>query len=359
MRRRRYGYNQTYHGRRNGSAVLKTLVVLLALLLVAGVLFLLLVPKEYTDDGVRFRLPWITTEEEPGQNAPIDPSALIVADSPSPSPSPTPEPLAVTAALEVSAAAVTDGTAADLASQAGADALVVLVKDEEGDLAWQSDQELALDTMNGDAAFGQAVSQLAQDGQLRLVARVSAFRDLWASVYNRSLAITTGAGELWYDSGGMSWLSAARQEARDYLTALCLELAELGFDEILLERAGFPDQGRVSAIGTGDNYPAQGREETVTAFLQDLSQALEEAGATLSVLVSNGELTGESADSGVTAASLAGISGRVWTTAGTDPDVLIAALTAAGMEDAGERLVLTGEVPAELAWTGSTAALLS
>lgn len=66
------------------------------------------------------------------------------------------------------------------------------------------------------------------------------------------------------------------------------------------------------------------------AFLQDLSQALEEAGATLSVLVSNEELTGASADSGVTAASLAGISGRVWTTAETGPDALTAALTGAG-----------------------------
>ena len=357
MRRRRYGADQAYRGRRKGSVVLKALVVLLALLLTAGVLFLLFVPKEYTDDGVRVRLPWLT-EEEPDQEAPIDPSALIVTDSPSPSPSPTPEPLAVTAALEVSADAVTDGTAAGLAGQAGVDALVVSVKDEEGNLAWQSDQELALDTMNGDAAFNQAVSQLAQDGQLRLVARLSAFQDLWASVYDRSLAITTGSGELWYDSEGMSWLSAARQEARDYLTVLCLELAELGFDEILLEHAGFPDQGRLTAIGAGENYPAQGREDTVGAFLQDLSQALEEAGATLSVLVSNEELTGASADSGVTAASLAGISGRVWTTAETGPDALTAALTGAGMEDGADCLVLIGEVPAELAWTGSTAALL-
>lgn len=357
MRRRRYGADQTYRGRRRGSAVLKALVAVLALLLAAGVLFLLFVPKEYTDDGVRLRLPWITAEQ-PAQNDPIDPSALIVAESPSPSPSPTPEPQAAATALEVSADDVTGGTAAGLASQAGADALVVSVKDEEGNLAWRSGQELALDTMNGDPAFNQAVAQLDQDGQLWLVARISAFQDLWASVYNRNLAITTGAGALWYDSEGMSWLSAARQEARDYLTALCLELAELGFDEILLEHAGFPDQGRVTAIGTGENYPAQGREDTVAAFLRDLSGALEEAGVTLSVLVSNEELTGEAADSGVAAGTLTGISGRVWTAAEAGSDTLTAALTAAGVEDAGDRLVLTGALPAGTQWTGSTATLL-
>ena len=208
MSRRRYGVNQAYHGRRKGSGALKVLVALLAILLVAGVLFLLFVPKEYTDNGVRLRFPW-SAEEEPKPSDPIDPSALIVAESPSPSP--TPEPLTVSAALEVPADAVTNGTAKELASQAGADTLVIRVKDKEGNLAWQSDQELVQDSMNGDAAFGQAVSQLAQDGQLRLVARVSAFQDLWTSVYNRSLAVTTGAGELWYDSNGISWLSVARQ----------------------------------------------------------------------------------------------------------------------------------------------------
>lgn len=355
MRRRRYGADQTYRGRRRGSVVLKVLVAVLALLLATGVLFLLFVPKEYTDDGVRLRLPWIAAEQ-PAQNDPIDPSALIVADSPSPSP--TAEPLEATTALEVSADDVIGGSAAGLASQAGADTLVVSVKDEEGNLAWQSGQELALDTMNGDVAFNQAVVQMDQDGQLWLVARVSAFQDLWASVHNRNLAITTGTDALWYDSEGMSWLSAARQEARDYLTAFCLELAELGFDEILLEHAGFPDQGRVTAIGTGENYPAQGREDTVAAFLRDLSGALEEAGATLSVLVSNEELTGEAADSGVAAGTLTGISGRVWTAAEAGSDTLTAALTAAGVENAGDRLVLTGVLPAGTQWTGSIAALL-
>lgn len=90
MSRRRYGVNQAYHGRRKGGGALKVLVALLAILLVAGVLFLLFVPKEYTDNGVRLRFPW-SAEEEPKPSDPIDPSALVVAESPSPSP--TPEPL--------------------------------------------------------------------------------------------------------------------------------------------------------------------------------------------------------------------------------------------------------------------------
>ena len=164
--------------------------------------------------------------------------------------------------------------------------------------------------------------------------------------------------ELWYDSNGISWLSVARQEARDYLSALCLELAELGFDEILLEHAGFPDQGRVATIGAGDNYPSKGRGDAVAAFLRELSQTLEQAGCFLSVLAADEELTGETSGSGVSAKALAGISGRVWTAGEAGADALASALAGAGMERAGERLVLTGELPGDIAWTGSTAVLL-
>lgn len=72
---------------------------------------------------------------------------------------------------------------------------MIRVKDKEGNLAWQSDQELVQDSMNGDAAFGQAglPSWLRMDS-CRLVARVSAFQDLWTSVYNRSLAVHHRSG---------------------------------------------------------------------------------------------------------------------------------------------------------------------
>ena len=126
----------------------------------------------------------------------------------------------------------------------------------------------------------------------------------------------------------------------------------------MLEHAGFPDQGRVATIGAGDNYPSQGREDAVAAFLRELSQTLEQAGCFLSVLAADEELTGETSGSGVSAKALAGISGRVWTAGEAGADALASALAGAGMERAGERLVLTGELPGDIAWTGSTAVLL-
>lgn len=355
MRSRRYGANQVYRGRRRASTPLVVLIAVLAVLLIAGLAFLLFMGKyiQYTDDGVKLVLPWRQDQGEELSPFP-DVSDLIITQEPTPSPTPAADAAMQTiSALEVTAADITGGRAAELAARAGADALLVTVKDEKGVLAWWSAVPLAQNDMNGDADFGAAVSGLDTTGDLWLAARLPAFRDLWASVYNKEQALTTGSGKLWYDSGGISWLSAANEDARAYLTALCMELAELGFDEIVLERAGFPDSGKLSVIAADANYPAAGeREAAVTEFLSGLADTLAEKGVVLSVLAAEQDVTA-GGDSGLTAGAMAAL-GRVWLTGSADPSACAAALTDAGMENARSRLVLTAGTED---WSGSRAEL--
>jgi len=252
--------------------------------------------------------------------------------------------------LEVTPAALMDGSAQTLAAQAGADALVVRVKDEEGNLAWRSALELAQEDMNGQDAFSNAVRQLSHEG-VRLTARVGGFQDLWTSVYQRELAILNRNGKLWYDSAGISWISLADERARTYITSLCLELAQLGFDEILMEHAGFPDNGRVSRIPARDNYPTQGREEAVKTYLTELSGKLAEVGVTLSVQAAY--LTpDEAAPSGVTAAALADLPGRVWLPKEADISAWDAALNQAGAAAREDRIVAAEPLSEGSTWTG-------
>lgn len=349
VRSRRYGANQTYHGRRRASTPLVVLVSILAGLLAVGLVFLFLMGKyiQYTDDGVKLELPW-RQERDGGQSPVPDVSGLIITQSPESGTAPvtekTPERIA---ALEVTAAEVTAGLGAELAARAGADALVVTVKDEMGTLAWNSGVTLPQADLNGDAAFSAAVTELAGSDELWLAARMPAFRDLWASVYDRENALLTGSGKLWYDSNGISWLSAARADARAYITSLCLELAELGFDEILLEYAGFPDGGKLSVIAAGENYPAD-REAVVSEFLETLSGVLSDRGVVLSILTTEQEVAGES-DSGLSAAILAKL-GRVWLRQGSDAEICAQTLAEAGMTDQDVRLVY-GDGGAD--WPGS------
>lgn len=342
-------YSQSpYRGRRSGSSLLKVLVIFLAVLLAAVLLLYVFLGGriQYTDDGVRLNLPWM---EEPVEDEPELPevSEFIIEEEPSPIPAPPEEkPLPKVEGVEVSPAEVLAGTAADTVKNAGGNALVVTVKTVEGNLAWNSSSQLAIDAeLTGDAAFSEAIGELDGADELYLVARMNCFQDLWMCVHDKSMALKAESGNLWYDTYGMPWLSPANEEARQYLIRLCLELAEMGFDEILLDCGGFPPKGKVSAIARGANYPAEGRDEVVSQWLALLDTALEESGVWLSVRVSESELKQEDGNSGWTARGLAAAD-RVWLSEGADLEEALSVMESAGMENPAEHLVqIFPEVP--------------
>lgn len=358
MKRKRYGVNSTYRGRRGGSSALKVLIAILAALLLIGVLSVLLLGKyiEYTDDGVRLVLPWLQEAKEDDRPSPAVSDDLIISEEPAVSVAPEPEPVVIPAgAVEVPVSAILDGTAAGLA---GENAIVVMVKDLEGHLAWQSASPLAEEakgsdgeSLNGSPVFSQAVRRLADQEETYLVARLNCFCDLWMCVYDRSMILSTPGGKIWYDTKGMPWLSPANEAARAYINGLCLELAELGFDEILLDCAGFPESGRLSAVAEDANYPAGELEGAVTQWLAELTSLLEDSDTSLSVRTGRKDL--DDCPSGRTAAALAGVR-RVWVDETVDAGLWAEALAHAGVEDPEERVVqilsAEGEEMPESGW---------
>lgn len=354
----RIGY-QEYRGRSGGSTVLKFIIALLAVLLLAGILFVVFMGEyiEYTDDGVRLHLPWMSAQETP----PPQPSDTLVIESedvdvtvePEPSTEPTPPPappLTPISAVEVSVKQLRAGTASEAVSSAGGNALLVEMKTANGKLNWQSQVELAA-TLNVNAADGeteQAIRALAQTDGLYLVARVQCFRDPVLARAKIGTLMTKG-GNIWYDGKGVCWSSPACQETVDYLSALCLELADMGFDEILLDSSGYPNFGEVHVLATSDNRP-EDLTVPVSAFYARLSAELAERDVRLSVYTDEKLLPGDTVYSGITAAVLAPCAGRVWLDKGMDAAQYEALLTAAGAENAAERLVIQGSGTESGSW---------
>ena len=340
-RRRRY---REYRGRRGGaSTVLKLIVILLAVLLAAALIFTLLMGKyiEYTDEGVRLHFPW-GQEASPTPElteAPVQSDVLVVV-TPEPTPEPAPEPVHVLTAVEVTAAHLADGTAAERVREAGGNCLVVEMKNEYGRVNWPTEVKgtIGLPTSVADEA-ARTVAELAQQGELYLVARVNCFRDQTLSNAQRGGPLMTNGGNVWYDGNGLRWVSPVSEDVCTYLVALCEELAELGFDEILLECAGFPYYGEIHALGTNQLRP-EDLSGPVEAFWREMKTALAARNVSLSFLVTGDMITGENTAAGIHAALLANYAERVWTEAG---EVDYAALLEqAGMEEAADRLVLIG-----------------
>lgn len=360
-RKNSYGYSE-YHGRGGGRArvVLLFIIALLAVLLAAGAAFMAFMNPylEYTDDGLRIHWPWI---QESASLPPIasDPIEVVtdpvvdvtVEPTPEPTPTPTPEPqYAPIGAITVTTAQLRNGTAAQAVASAGGTALVVEMKDMYGKLAWQSQAPLAatLGANATDNLTAQAVQALAQTTDLYLVARIQCFRDP-VLARNRVGSLMTLRGNVWYDVMGLGWTSPANQQTADYLSALCGELADMGFDEILLDSAGYPNAGETHVLATSDNRPAD-LTVPVAAFLERVSGELKERGVTVSVCTDETLNPDSAVLSGLTAGVLAGHAGRVWLDGNANAQQYESLLAAAGWEDTAPRLVVKNALTGAGSW---------
>lgn len=297
MRRGNYRYS-SYRGRGGINAVLKGVIVVLAVILVlaVGAFFYLQRYMVYSDDGTaRLELPFLQQEEPEASLPPT------VTQRPTPTPTPTPEPsLRPRKILPVALPpeALYDGSAAALVSQGGGTAALFDMKGDNGELLWVSNQPLAIASKAsaGDPAINVATKAVAEKDGVYRIARVSCFRDDRLSNADYSLAIRTNSGYRWTDPEKIHWVSPADPTVRAYLVDLCRELAGLGFDEILLDNAGYPTQGILSYIKKGEAYDPERLEEVISGFYQEVAAALEGTGTALCV-VYDGENTALSGQS--------------------------------------------------------------
>lgn len=314
-----YGYS-TYRGRTRTQKILTWIIAVLVLVLILAVAAFFFLQKYmvYTDDGkAHLELPALgaifSRQEEPP--APVDTAEEpIVVITPTPAPTPTPEP--TVQAVWLLRGALTDGSAQGQVEAAGGNAVVFNMKADDGTLGYVSSLPAAIrlgtSATPGETATNGTMTPTDLNDSIRAltgselytIARVSCFKDNKAPRQDNTLAIRTNSGYNWQDPAGMRWMNVSSAEARDYVVGVCKELAELGFDEILLENAGYPAEGNLHYIKVGEAYDPEDLTGPVEIFYQELAEALKGLDVKLSVAVSPVALTEEDDRSGHTPALL-------------------------------------------------------
>lgn len=302
---RKQSYYGSYRGRTGARDVLKVVAVLLLILLVLslGAFFFLQKYMVYSDDGTaRLELPFMKDE------APTDEQTLPSVETPGMDMDveilPPAEPVRIMP-VSLSRAALYDGTASELVTEGGGTAALFDMKADTGELGWVSDQPLAIaaKVTGDDPAVNIAMTAAAENDGVYRIARVSCFKDDLLSNADTNLAILTNSGYRWTDPAKVHWVSPASETVRDYLTGLCVELAGLGFDEILLDHAGYPTQGNLHYIKKGEAYDAAAFETVISGFYAQVAEALEGTDVKLSVVydAETAALSGQS-EQGIAAA---------------------------------------------------------
>ena len=340
---------QSYRGRTTLTSWLKRVALVLAILVVLTVIFLFLVQPfiSYTDEGIQWNLPFFSQDQE--RPSPDLDHITVVEEEPDTSQDedepPAEAPAPASALLSVPLSSLLDSSAGQLAQEAGADGVVADLKTDGGALGWQSQEELAFALQSeAETAGSDALAAWTSSG-IYTVARLSCFRDE-ALGSNMDYTLRTSSSLRWRDLEGFHWTTPANPEVRSYLIGLMTELAQMGFDEIVLDHWGFPSQTE-GALGnlleSEDNYPAGALDGVITEFLSQAAQALEPYGTRLSLRAPQDVFTGSDPSTGLTATALNTYVDRLWV---SDPsEELPAALERAGVENTETRLVLLTDQP--------------
>lgn len=301
-----------YRGRRTLTDYLRVIAGVLAVLVVLALAGLFFGQKYifYTDGGVRLHLPFFSQKKDDlpdvGDVSVVEKPKEEASDSSDTSTAPPTEQTGVKY-ITLPLSALADGTAEQQLHGAGADGAVLEMKDREGRLAWHSDQDLAAyDGINGPETNNDLLRRWTQKGY-PTAALVNCFRDNSVPYHRNSLALRTAGGN-WRDENRLRWLDPANEEAQRYLAGLVGELAELGFDEIVLNCAAFPTQGNVDQI---TNAP-EDRAAAVQQFLTLAEQAAAPYGAKVSLCTDRAALTEQAQLSGLNGTDLSGGTLGLW-----------------------------------------------
>ena len=192
----------------------------------------------------------------------------------------------------------------------GYDGVILPMKTADGALGYVSALPLAADAgaSSGDPDRNEVLRALNDTPGLYTVAQVSCLRDSALVREEPGLSLHRVSGSPCLDESRQGWLDPAQPQVQSYLIGLCRELAQLGFDEILLTDCGFPTQGDLDSLRAVEE-----KEETLETFCRQLQGALADTPVTLSVMGQRDSVTADPV-SGQTTALLATF-GRVWTQA--------------------------------------------
>ena len=192
----------------------------------------------------------------------------------------------------------------------GYDGVILPMKTADGALGYVSALPLAADAgaSSGDPDRNEALRALNDTPGLYTVAQVSCLRDSALVREEPGLSLHRVSGSPWLDESRQGWLDPAQPQVQSYLIGLCRELAQLGFDEILLTDCGFPTQGDLDSLRAVEE-----KEETLETFCRQLQGALADTPVTLSVMGQRDSVTADPVSGQTTA--LRATFGRVWTQA--------------------------------------------
>lgn len=299
-----------YHGRRSRGKTALMVLLVLVILAAVGVIRMQAYIVYGEDGKVRLELPW---QEEPAETPeePEEDVTLTIQE---------PETAKEVRAMQLADTPLTAWSVTEpevlMASSVGYNAAELTMKDAAGKVYFDS------------TAPSEALRAALADERYRLIARLTCFRDPKAANANvETMGLKNTGGYIFYDGNNTQWLDPGKPAARQYLCGLAKELAELGFDEVLLTDVTYPTVGKLDKIAYGETM----KSENLGTFLTEMREALAPYDVTMSIELPEAVVAeGSDNHAGLVLESIAPQVDRVYAVTTADQaETLAAAVTAA------------------------------
>jgi hypothetical protein len=166
-------------------------------------------------------------------------------------------------------------SAFDIIRKGGANALVVNIKSDHGQLVYPSGIPLAKQIGARNLTLIHSLPDLVNSAHAQgiyMIARIVTFKDTPLATSHPELAIHLANGSLFKDREGLSWTDPFKPEVRAYNIAIAVEAAKAGFDEVQFDYVRFPDS-TTKLVVSGPTDEAH-RVEAISSFLADAHKAL-------------------------------------------------------------------------------------
>jgi hypothetical protein len=163
----------------------------------------------------------------------------------------------------------------DIIQHGGANALVINIKSDHGQVVYPSEIPLAKTIGARKLTTIRSLADLVTTGHAQgiyMIARIVTFKDDPLTTARPDLAIHQADGELFKDREGLGWADPTQPEVRAYDIAIGVEAARAGFDEVQYDYVRFPDAStKLQFHGPTDEAS---RVATISGFLRDVHTAL-------------------------------------------------------------------------------------
>ncbi|MBQ7046497.1 MAG: hypothetical protein IJN85_01990 [Oscillospiraceae bacterium] len=142
--------------------------------------------------------------------------------------------------------------------------IVIPLKIEGGKLNYKSYNEGAVMAEVGtETELSDIISTIKRNG-FRPIASINLMEDNLYPLADKAAGFSYAeTGKLWYDSdpknGGRAWLSPSSSTTKNYLSALTTEIANAGFEKIIVTDAQYPEFSRLGFDDIGESVTNENR----------------------------------------------------------------------------------------------------